>query len=62
MTANNAEFVLPNKQPVVELDCTTAFNSLTVKEKLYAHHLSRVSTLHITFIPTKKSNAPDRRF
>ena len=36
-------YILPNDQPVVELDCTEAFNSLTGKEKLYAHFLSQAS-------------------
>lgn len=37
----DSDYVLPNNQPVVLLDCNVAFNALTKEEKLYAHHLSR---------------------
>lgn len=33
----------PLDQPVVALDAKTAFEGLTEREKLYAHHLSRAS-------------------
>ena len=37
------DFVIPNDQPVVALDCRTAFDNLSREEKLYAHHLSQAA-------------------
>lgn len=36
-------YTLPNDQPVVALECDTAFKSLTQKEKLYSHYLSQAA-------------------
>ncbi|XP_029169533.1 dipeptidyl peptidase 3 isoform X2 [Nylanderia fulva] len=36
-------YTLPNNQPVVALDCETAFKALTQREKLYAHYLSQAA-------------------
>ncbi|UYV78782.1 DPP3 [Cordylochernes scorpioides] len=39
----SSEYIFPNDQPVVYLECDGAFKNLTEAEKLYAHYLSRAS-------------------
>lgn len=38
-----SHYILPLDQPVVNLDCSEAFNGLTDQEKLYTYYLSQAA-------------------
>jgi len=42
-STNISQFVIPDEQPVVRLDASTAFNLLGSQEQLYSHYLSKAS-------------------
>ena len=38
-----SQFIIPNDVPFVNLECKTAFDGLTSKEKKYAHYIGKAS-------------------
>ena len=55
-----SQFIFPNDQPVVSLDCQKAFEGLSRQEQLYAHYLSKASWFGglIVLIQTSPESAP----
>lgn len=42
-TTDLSQFLIPNGVPFNFLECKKAFDALTLREKLYAHHLCQAS-------------------
>lgn len=44
------EFILENDTPIVNLDCSQAFQKLTDNEKQYLHNYTKVNNLKIVYL------------
>ncbi|XP_048523550.1 dipeptidyl peptidase 3 isoform X2 [Dendroctonus ponderosae] len=60
LSVDKAQHVLPLDQPFVKLEIQAAFNGLTDRERLYAHHISKASWVGglITLIQTSPESGP----